>query len=404
MRDDFVGNIGDYGKYGLMRALTGVYPPQESRLSLGIIWYRTDRRRSRSGNFDYLGQEDKYEDCDRDLFAAMREIDDNSRRLESIEASQILGRDSRFFYDPVPQEKSERDHWFASALSHVQTQDMILLDPDTGLKATGGFPSRKEASIDELRRVIDAGKVAVVYHHHEGFPMQHRSRRFAEKVRGELGHNVPPEAILFSPGRTDFFIVIPERRSDASNNVQILERIRDLVNPRHREWARKGHFISRLGDQTPREAIDRGLELLRDGLVDYCKSIERDLQAQYTHPWQGEVRRRISHRVNRNKRTQRLLYSYLGEKGEQSFDDPIFLLDALRQFGIDRVGQPTTLSKDDFFAVRDRRNEWAHFDEVDEQRASTALSVIEKVLGELGDDPRQRRLNHLRQLFKQEML
>lgn len=59
MRDDFVGNIGDYGKYGLMRALTGVYPPQESRLSLGIIWYRTDRKRSQSGNFDYLRQEDK---------------------------------------------------------------------------------------------------------------------------------------------------------------------------------------------------------------------------------------------------------------------------------------------------------------------------------------------------------
>ena len=91
MRDDFVGNIGDYGKYGLMRALTGVYPRQKSRLSLGIIWYRTDRERSQSGYLDYLGQEDEYEDCDRDLFSVMRLIDDNSRGLESIEASRILG-------------------------------------------------------------------------------------------------------------------------------------------------------------------------------------------------------------------------------------------------------------------------------------------------------------------------
>ena len=55
-----------------MRALTAVYPRQKSRLSLGIIWYRTDGKRSQSGNIDYLGQEDKYEDCDRDLFSVMR--------------------------------------------------------------------------------------------------------------------------------------------------------------------------------------------------------------------------------------------------------------------------------------------------------------------------------------------
>lgn len=404
MRDDFVGNIGDYGKYGLMRALTGIYPQQQSRLSLGVIWYRTDRKRSRSGNFDYLGQKDKYEDCDPDLFSVMREIDDNSRRLELIEASRILGGDSRFFYDRVPTGEPERGGWFESALSHVQTQDMILLDPDTGLKAAGGVPSTREASIDEVRRVIDVGKVAIVYHHHEGFPMQHRTRRFAERLRGVLRHDVPPEAVLFSPGRTDFFIVLPERRRDVGNNDLVLERVRDLVNPHEVEWAKSGYFMSRLGDKTPREAVDGGLELVRDGLVDYYKSIERDLKVEYTKPWQKDVRKRISSRVNRNKRTNRLLYSYLGKTGEQNFDDPIFLLDALRQFVIDRVGQPVTLSKSEFLAVRDRRNEWAHFDDIDAKRASTALSVMEKVLRELGDVPRQGRLNHLHQLFKQEML
>ena len=38
MQDRFVGDIGDFGKYGLLRALTGTYPEAEPRLSLGVVW------------------------------------------------------------------------------------------------------------------------------------------------------------------------------------------------------------------------------------------------------------------------------------------------------------------------------------------------------------------------------
>ena len=40
MRDEWVGDIGDLGKYGLLRVLTG-YPdaPEGERLKLGVVWY-----------------------------------------------------------------------------------------------------------------------------------------------------------------------------------------------------------------------------------------------------------------------------------------------------------------------------------------------------------------------------
>lgn len=31
--------VGDIGKYGLLRALTGTWPVDEPRLSLGVVWY-----------------------------------------------------------------------------------------------------------------------------------------------------------------------------------------------------------------------------------------------------------------------------------------------------------------------------------------------------------------------------
>ena len=41
MQDQYVGDIGDFGKYGLLRHLTGMRDDDASgdALSLGVIWY-----------------------------------------------------------------------------------------------------------------------------------------------------------------------------------------------------------------------------------------------------------------------------------------------------------------------------------------------------------------------------
>ena len=42
MQDRFVGDIGDFGKYGLLRALRGIHPPADPCLNLGLVWYVPD--------------------------------------------------------------------------------------------------------------------------------------------------------------------------------------------------------------------------------------------------------------------------------------------------------------------------------------------------------------------------
>ncbi len=38
MQDRYVGDVGDFGKYGLLRALSGPFK-SEAVLSLGMVWY-----------------------------------------------------------------------------------------------------------------------------------------------------------------------------------------------------------------------------------------------------------------------------------------------------------------------------------------------------------------------------
>ena len=39
MQDRYTGDVGDFGKYGLLRCLRG---PDAAPLRLGVVWYRTD--------------------------------------------------------------------------------------------------------------------------------------------------------------------------------------------------------------------------------------------------------------------------------------------------------------------------------------------------------------------------
>ena len=399
MRDDFVGNIGDYGKYGLLRALCGLHPRGTSdHLSLGVIWYQTPPQGVESGNFDYLGQK-KYETCDPDLFGALREVRDSAgdsgqqRNLSVIEDSRILGEDTVFFDKAVPGDIPSRRKWFAEVLQAVNQQDVIFLDPDEGLHVKKSERlSEKHACIGELEEIIMAGKIAVVYHHHDAFRLQYRIRDLAEQLRSAIDLKLLPETLYFEPARNDFLIVFPDRAVGSIDHMEmILKRVRRLMNTRESKWAKAGYFVARLGDQTCREAIEFGLTILRDGLRDYCKSIEDRLTNTYGEDWKTHIMGQLNNKPDTPYRSQ-----------DCGNDDPIFLLDAFRWFGKDGIRKTESPSYADFRMIRHRRNEWAHFDEINEEHVSKALHVMASVLGDAGDVHRQVWIDHQRRLFEQE--
>ena len=71
MQDRYVGDIGDFGKYGLLRAISGMHDPvRNQHLQLGIAWYLfPDESHTADGKFTgYLEDEGdnhkKFRACD----------------------------------------------------------------------------------------------------------------------------------------------------------------------------------------------------------------------------------------------------------------------------------------------------------------------------------------------------
>ena len=75
MQDQYVGDIGDFGKYGLLRYLTGMRDDDasEDALRLGVAWYLFPDGGNNDGKFtDYLRnpkpRDSKLRDCDPELY------------------------------------------------------------------------------------------------------------------------------------------------------------------------------------------------------------------------------------------------------------------------------------------------------------------------------------------------
>ena len=153
MQDRFVGDIGDFGKYGLLRALAGIYPRAEPLLPLGVAWYIPDADTAASTPSGH-GQKVEYlfNPVLRDRYrrlrqATIRPVSSKSSAAsvtsQAVEDSGLLGdraRDEVVFHDkpirmpPVAQRRNEqRKAWFSGVREKIGHARLVFLDPDTGL-------------------------------------------------------------------------------------------------------------------------------------------------------------------------------------------------------------------------------------------------------------------------------
>lgn len=183
MQDRFVGDIGDFGKYGLLRALTGLWDwerggalPEHKRLSLGVVWYRNEGAKggpNEGQNVGYLFDPQRaplFNDLDPDLFSCLKYIVCNKRNLEAIEASNILGKseETLFYKNCVPKEQTEREKWFNDALDHIEDKDVVFLDPDTGIIPKFPKDRRKHIFLPEVDKIVNSERcqTIIAYQHY----------------------------------------------------------------------------------------------------------------------------------------------------------------------------------------------------------------------------------------------
>ena len=114
MQDCYAGDIGDYGKFVLLRELN------KQGLSIGINWYKSDSIVSEKQNDGKYCIPEYFAAYDRELSSRLKRIfhsdDGLSRSIETLEKENLI--DGALYYsEKVPGE--HRNKWHQHALSDL---------------------------------------------------------------------------------------------------------------------------------------------------------------------------------------------------------------------------------------------------------------------------------------------
>ena len=184
MQDRYVGDIGDYAKYTLLRALA-------HDCKLGVSWYLfPDEDSGDGGHVGYLLRPNKWRGPDPETFGALRKLMGNIF-LETQERGVVAIEESGLLPDPIfwnrmfvhkgpggPKLAEYRSKWFRDCLACLESCDIVFADPDNGLREREKFKptllkSGKSICEDEALCLAESGRPVVVYHHNTMFKGGH---------------------------------------------------------------------------------------------------------------------------------------------------------------------------------------------------------------------------------------
>ena len=260
MQDRFVGDVGDFGKYGLLRWLCGVTTTGRT-LRLGVIWFWNPDSKPQVVHLDgphpcqqaYLyvcnpsAGELVLRECDRELFEILRRIViGRQRSVADVEQSGALPEDTVSFSDEVPDDDlMDRMNWFEDAIAAIPECDVIFLDPDNGLEPVDKQRDQVlpiHARHQDAAPFWDKGKSLIIYQHlNRNGNTEEQIGAHAAKLRYVLGIKGPPGeiiALVFHRRISRVFFVIPNPA-----NPEVAELLRNRVcsfidSP----WGKGGHF------------------------------------------------------------------------------------------------------------------------------------------------------------------
>lgn len=228
MKNQYFGDINDYRKYGLLRALQS---SGDGRLL--VAWMLTPDDGGRDGRFrTYLEASATWATYDPDLFAGLSGLLRSSPQpsVSLIEGSGLLPR-ACYHSAVVPDKRQERDAWRDDLLRTASGVDLVFVDPDNGIevpsKPVGRKGSSKYVTWREVQALWDAGCSLLIYQHFRREPRDAFARRLASELRKRTG------AYLVEAFRTPhvLFLLAAQRRHE--------RRFRAAIPSLSQRWSRE---------------------------------------------------------------------------------------------------------------------------------------------------------------------
>ena len=232
MQNRYVGDIGDFSKYRLLKT----FSENGLTLTLGINWYLVEptlkeiERKPNDGKLTkYLDKdESELRVIDPKLFDSLKSILKNGeihRNISSIE-KEVLPRIS-FFSDYVTF-KDDRESWFKESVSSLKKCDIIFFDPDNGILAESVSKSSEKAVkyvlLDEIKSIYSIEKSIIVYQHtkRKG-KVEFQIKERIEQLEELLGINEMNliKVIYTGKGASRYYIVIMQEKHSQAIDLSI---------------------------------------------------------------------------------------------------------------------------------------------------------------------------------------
>ena len=255
MQNGYVGDIGDFGKYGLLRYLTGMHgePLDPPGLRLGVAWYvnHQDPPGAAGNHIGYLSpvsdHAQRFRGCDPVLWHSLRLLVFNDRRrIAAVQASGILPDDTRYHAGKFrycrnsricPARVERRQRWFQDVIIGTEEAEIVFVDPDVGISDDDdvdklyriNWPSY--VSMAELQQFWQRDQSLVIYQSERSNSLPDLRANLVQALQLPA----PPIALRFRTLSPRWFIVIPQpqHRALIRQRINLL-----LANP----WALNGHF------------------------------------------------------------------------------------------------------------------------------------------------------------------
>jgi hypothetical protein len=223
MQNRYTGDIGDYGKYALLKILSG------RDLRLAVVWYLNPHNQGNTdGKFtEYLteAKEDLYRPADPSVYDVLKKIvRDNGRRVSSVREEGILPADAIFYeapldyakFRPGDERRRAREEWSSGAFNNAREARLVFFDPDKGLEVKSQGPYTKlgaEYAFEaEIQPFLERDQSIVVYQHmNRSGSLDDQARKGIARLR-TLAKGRKGWAISFHSYSVRIYLVLPSTR------------------------------------------------------------------------------------------------------------------------------------------------------------------------------------------------